>query len=125
MLAIPRIGSADPKPPVGAHRHFIVKPDGTLVPVGPDLCDNPTDPAVQQAFYNFHWNVHKGADGLVNGLGAEITSRGCSFVLPTSRPTSRERLGARRMRRAPIAPPLSGRPVGRLTQEPVLSAVLF
>jgi hypothetical protein len=83
LLAIPSIGSADPKPPVGAHRHFIVNANGTLVPVGPDLCDNPTDPATQQAFYNFHWNVHKGADGLADGDGAEITARGCDFVLPT------------------------------------------
>ena len=83
LLAIPSFGSADPKPPIPAHRHFIVKPDGTLVPVGPDLCDNATDPAIQQAFANFHWNVHKGADGLANGQGAEITSRACSFVLPT------------------------------------------
>jgi hypothetical protein len=48
MLAIPSIGAADPKPPVGAHRHFIQTPDRTLVPVGPDLCDNADDPAVQQ-----------------------------------------------------------------------------
>jgi hypothetical protein len=47
VLAIPSIGAADPKPPVGAHRHFIQTPDRTLVPVGPDLCDN-ADPAFQQ-----------------------------------------------------------------------------
>jgi|GraSoiStandDraft_4_1057263.scaffolds.fasta_scaffold473296_1 hypothetical protein len=80
LLVIPTIGSADPKPPVGAHRHFIQNANGTLVPVGPDLCDNPTDPAIQQAFYNFHWNVHKGAAGLANGQGAEIVSRPCAFT---------------------------------------------
>jgi hypothetical protein len=82
VLVIPSIGAADPKPPIGAHRHFIQTPDGTLVPVGPDFCDNADDPAVQQAFANFHWNVHKGADGLANGQGAEIVSRPCSFSPP-------------------------------------------
>ena len=87
LLAIPSIGGADPKPPVGAHRHFIVNPDGTLVPVGPDLCDNPTDPAIQQAFDNFHWNVHKGADGLADGQGAGS---------PTDSSASAEALAGRR-----------------------------
>jgi hypothetical protein len=66
-------------PPPPPHRHFLVQPDGTLVPVGPDWCDNLDDPAIALAFYNFHYNVHKGAPGLENGLGAEITARPCSF----------------------------------------------
>jgi hypothetical protein len=73
----PTVPSNPPPPP--PHRHFIVQPDGSLVPVGPDWCDNPTDPATALAFYHFHYNVHRGADGLVNGLGAEITSRSCTF----------------------------------------------
>jgi hypothetical protein len=71
----PTLPSNPPPPP--AHRHFLVEPDGSLVPVGPDWCDNRNDPAIALAFYHFHWNVHKGADGLVNGLGGEITSRSC------------------------------------------------
>jgi hypothetical protein len=80
LLVIPSIGAADPSPPVGAHRHFIETPTGALVAVGPDLCDNPGDKGIAQAFANFHWNVHKGAAGLQNLQGAEIVSRSCSFV---------------------------------------------
>jgi hypothetical protein len=80
FLISPGIGAADPKPPVGAHLHLIVLQSGERVHVGPDICpaDNPTPTDGQkQAFYNFHWNVHRGADGLDNDLGAEIISAGC------------------------------------------------
>jgi hypothetical protein len=66
------------------HRHFIVTPDG-LVPVGPQICGNPE---MQQAFNEFHYNIHHsvvpgigdvptlgpqdGAPGLHNGRGAEV-----------------------------------------------------
>jgi hypothetical protein len=77
-LIIPSLGAADPKPTAGKHRHFILLSSGERIPVGPDLCDNPDPTAGQiQAFSNFHWNVHRGADGLVNELGAEIVSSGC------------------------------------------------
>ncbi|HET9998790.1 MAG TPA: hypothetical protein VFQ17_14820 [Nocardioides sp.] len=87
-------GLADPpdsliSPP--NHRHFIVSPDGDLVPVGPQIC---LDPGLQQAFNAFHYNVHHsevpgigdvltlgpqdGAPGLHNGHGAEVIGvRGC------------------------------------------------
>jgi hypothetical protein len=78
FLVVPGTGAADPKPIAGKHRHFLVLPTGERVAVGPNLCDNP-DPsdAQKQAFSNFHWNVHRGADGLDNDLGAEIISTGC------------------------------------------------
>ena len=87
-------GLADPpggliSPP--AHRHFLVTPHG-LVPVGPQICQSPS---LQQAFNEFHYNVHHsevpgigdidtlgpqdGAPGLHNGLGGEVVGvRGCS-----------------------------------------------
>lgn len=67
------------------HRHFIRSPDGTLIPVGPQICDNPE---LQQAFNEFHYNIHHsvlpgsghvttlgpqdGARGLHDGRGAEL-----------------------------------------------------
>ena len=73
-------------------RHFLVNADGTLVPVGPQICGNP---AMQQAFNQFHYNIHHsqypsptgpvivetlgpqdGAPGLHNGQGAEIIGVG-------------------------------------------------
>jgi hypothetical protein len=74
------------------HRHFIVTPNGGRVPVGPQIC---SDASVQQAFNEFHYNVHHsevpgigdiptlgpqdGARGLHNGIGAEVIGvRGCS-----------------------------------------------
>ena len=73
------------------HRHFLVLPDGTMEPIGPNLCEHPE---LQQAFNEFHYNVHHselpgqghiptlgpqgGAPGLHNGQGAEIIGvRGC------------------------------------------------
>jgi hypothetical protein len=81
-------GLADPNlPNIGAHRHFVRTPDGTLLEVGPRLCDNPS---LQNAFNQFHVNVHvheagtlgpdQSAPGLHNGRGADLIARGCSFV---------------------------------------------
>jgi hypothetical protein len=73
------------------HRHFLVLPDGTRIPIGPNLCEHPE---LQQAFNEFHYNIHHsesspgvhvetlgpqgGAPGLHNGQGAEIIGvRGC------------------------------------------------
>ena len=86
---------ADPDlPPVPRHRHFVMKPDGTRVEVGPRLCD---DPSLQQAFNQFHFNIHhselrgpggvvipvvsngpqNGAPGLHNGFGADLIATPC------------------------------------------------
>ena len=43
--------------PVSPHQHFLVLPDGSRLPVGPDVCANP---AAAQGFYGFHHNVHSG-----------------------------------------------------------------
>ena len=94
VAALAGPGVADPpgglvSPP--NHRHFIMTPNG-LVPVGPQICQ---DPSLQQAFDEFHYNVHHsevpgigdiltlgpqdGAPGLHNGHGAEVIGvRGCS-----------------------------------------------
>ncbi len=44
-------------PDVPPHRHFIVKPTGEWVEVGPRVCDNPQ---LQEGFNQFHHNVHLG-----------------------------------------------------------------
>lgn len=94
LLAFAGAGLADPpdtliNPP--NHRHFLVTPNG-LVPIGPQICE---DPNLQQAFNEFHYNVHHsevpgigdiptlgpqdGAPGLHNDVGAEVIGvPGCS-----------------------------------------------
>lgn len=42
---------------VPPHPHFIVRPDGTRVAVGPPVCDNPS---AQQGFNQHHAHVHFG-----------------------------------------------------------------
>ena len=67
------------------HRHFIETPDGTRIPVGPQICGHPE---MQQAFNEFHYNIHHsgdpvhgnvptlgpqdGAPGLHDGRGADL-----------------------------------------------------
>lgn len=94
LLAFAGPGFADPSdlfvPQVPPHRHFVVKPDGTRVPVGPQVCENP---ALMPAFEQFHFNIHHsfipgvgtvhtlgpqdGAPGLHNGKGADLTATLC------------------------------------------------
>jgi hypothetical protein len=52
---------ADRPSPIFPHQHFIVKPDGTSLAVGPDIC---TNAAASQGFYGFHQNVHTGSPNL-------------------------------------------------------------
>jgi hypothetical protein len=89
MLLIGTVGAilADPNlPNIAPHRHFIRHADGTLTEVGPNVCDNPR---LQNAFNQFHSNVHQlppsgqlgpVAPGLHNGIQADLVARGCSFV---------------------------------------------
>ena len=73
------------------HRHFLDTPNGNRVSIGPDVCANPD---LQQAFNQFHYNIHgsgsspttpietlgpqDGAPGLHNDFGADMTAlRGC------------------------------------------------
>jgi hypothetical protein len=94
LFAFVRSGAADPPDlllTVPPHQHFILTPTGEMVAVGPQICDNPD---LQQAFNEFHFNVHhsqipgigvihtlgpqNGAPGLSNALGAElVVVRGC------------------------------------------------
>jgi hypothetical protein len=85
------VALADPDVPnIPAHRHFVQTASGKLVQVGPRLCD---DPSLQQAFNQFHVNVHHstsspttpidtlgpqhGAPGLHNNGGAELVPGPC------------------------------------------------
>ncbi len=74
---------------VRRHQHYLVTANGDLMPIGPDFCANPD---LQDAFNQFHYNVHHsgsptttvetlgpqdGAPGLHNDLGADMTALGC------------------------------------------------
>ena len=68
---------------VPAHRHWIQLNSGETVQVGPSVCDNPN---LQQAFNQFHNNLHVSAGhggaapGLHDDTGAEITfTPGCAL----------------------------------------------
>jgi hypothetical protein len=93
MLVMPSIGGADPDlNNVSAHRHFLVvagsNPLIYLGEIGPDLCDNPD---LQNAFNQFHNNLHRAEAGSIGGpaaglhdtQGADLVSRGCTFVPPS------------------------------------------
>ena len=84
--ALARSGHADPSlPNVPPHRHWI-----NGVQVGPDICDNLGSPGIQQAFNEFHNNLHiatgasigPAAPGLHNGQGGEIRPTSCSVTTP-------------------------------------------
>ena len=83
ILAFVATSQADPKlTNIPAHRHYVKTPSGELVPVGPDLCDNPN---LQNAFNQFHNNVHAvsgagigpAAPGLHNLKGADLMAGKC------------------------------------------------
>jgi hypothetical protein len=67
---------------VPRHRHYVRTAEGSLVEVGPRLCDNPK---LQNAFNQFHNNIHvasgssigPAAPGLHNFTGAELLAGGC------------------------------------------------
>ena len=83
-LADPGLGN------VPAHQHYLLTPKGEAMEVGPNVCDNPD---LQQAFNQFHYNVHRsassptspvetlgpqnGAPGLDDGRGGELAITGC------------------------------------------------
>lgn len=85
LLSTAGVALADPGlPNIARHRHFVVTPTGDFRQVGPRVCDNP---ALQDAFNQFHSNVHsavtgspgpaQSAPGLHNGFGADLTATGC------------------------------------------------
>jgi hypothetical protein len=47
--------------PIFPHQHFLVLPDGSQLPVGPDICANAE---TAQGFFGFHQNVHTGTPNL-------------------------------------------------------------
>jgi hypothetical protein len=49
--------SADPPAPISPHQHLLLLPDGSELPVGPDIC---AIPVAAQGFYGFHQNIHTG-----------------------------------------------------------------
>jgi len=96
VIALVPVGAslADPGlTDVGRHQHYLLTPNGDLVPVGPDFCANPD---LQDAFNQFHYNVHHsatsptsptetlgpqhGAPGLHDGEAADLAVRGCPSV---------------------------------------------
>lgn len=56
LLAAVPAATAGQAPNVPAHQHFLVTPQG-VIPVGPQLCENPN---LQAAFNQFHAAVHVG-----------------------------------------------------------------
>ena len=85
MGAFTGVGSALADPglePVPPHRHYIQTPQGSLVQVGPRVCD---DASLQDAFNQFHNNLHvvtesgigPAAPGLHNFQGAELLAGPC------------------------------------------------
>ena len=89
LFAFAGVGLADPNlaPDVPKHRHFVVSASGELIPVGPQICVNAD---LQDAFNQFHYNVHHsfipmvgpidtlgpqdGARGLHNGRGGDLVA---------------------------------------------------
>jgi hypothetical protein len=57
FLGTSGVALADAPPPIFPHQHFLVLPDGSQLPVGPDVCANPD---AAQGFYGFHQNIHTG-----------------------------------------------------------------
>jgi hypothetical protein len=101
LFAFTSPGLADPSDlfvaQVPPHRHFIDLPTGQLIPVGPQVCENPE---LMPAFEQFHFNIHHsfvpvpapgvtvhtlgpqdGAPGLhpTKANGATLTARLCTF----------------------------------------------
>jgi hypothetical protein len=64
---------------VPPHQHFLVKPDGTTVPVGPDSCTF----GPSKAFDEFHFNIHLGTP---NQEAFQQTGNPVSFIAPVPCP---------------------------------------
>ena len=76
LLAAP-LANAGQAPPIGPHRHFHVGPDGELVPVCPQVCENPN---LQTAFNQFHASIHVGPANTAydhDHNPVDITARPC------------------------------------------------
>ncbi len=76
FFAVSGVAAADAPSPVSPHQHFLVKPDGSTLAVGPDICANPT---AAQGFYGFHQNIHTGRPGQ-NGGAFDNTNNPVDFA---------------------------------------------
>ena len=100
VFAFAGAGVADPNVrDVPPHQHFIITAEGEFIPVGPQVCPAGSRPQLQQAFNQFHLNIHHsfipgvgaidslgpqdGAPGLHNQIGADMAGFPCSFVPPS------------------------------------------
>ena len=68
---------ADPGlPDVRAHQHYLLTPNGDRMPIGPNVCDNPD---LQDAFNQFHYNIHGSAT--VRQVGPDtMVVKGCAVI---------------------------------------------
>lgn len=90
VIALVPTGASLADPPdtlltIPRHQHVLVTPNGDRVPIGPDFCDNPD---LQQAFNEFHYNIHHnsgpatlgpqtGAPGLHDDIAADMDAEAC------------------------------------------------
>ena len=61
---------------VARHQHYLQTPNGDRVPIGPNICANPD---LQDAFNQFHYNIHGSASSPVNPvetLGPQLGAPG-------------------------------------------------
>lgn len=90
LIGFAGVGLADPPRDLidaPKHRHFLKMPDGTMLPVGPQICANAD---LQDAFNQFHYNIHhsalpgighietlgpqEGAPGLHDAIGPKLVA---------------------------------------------------
>jgi hypothetical protein len=64
---------------VPPHQHFLVNPDGTRIPVGPDACKF----GPSTAFDEFHFNIHFGTP---NQEAFQQAGNPVSFIAPVPCP---------------------------------------
>jgi hypothetical protein len=55
---------------VPAHDHFQVTSNGSVVQIGPHVCDHPDE--LHEAFHNFHSHVHTGAPTGTGGMTIQV-----------------------------------------------------
>jgi hypothetical protein len=55
VAAFVSVTSAEPAPPVGRHRHYVIASSGEKVYIGPDFCNMDV---TTTGFAQFHANVH-------------------------------------------------------------------
>ena len=91
IALVPAVAIADPGLiDVPRHQHYLQTPNGDRMPIGPNVCANPD---LQDAFNQFHYNIHgsasspttpvetlgpqHGAPGLHDDKGGDLAITGC------------------------------------------------